>query len=123
MKKAVIAALFGMVLVGSLGAYIKYRRHYLGGGVPEKLVTLNSKVNPMTYSFLNEARAEKLRARLEQSLSKGETSGIRKQRMNLALQLVNCGKTEEALKEYQILEKVSRANPEDWRSFGPHLLM
>ena len=111
-----------------VGEVIAYRRQKTQPAltpqptIPEMLVQLNSSLNPEKCGYLNAERAARVRALLDDPTRPRDLQTQVNVEMKYAEELLNTGKTNEALREYHIVAQQVKTNaPDAWPDIGSYL--
>jgi hypothetical protein len=91
--------------------------------IPDMLAQLNSRLDPKTCGYLNAQRADLLHADLTDPTRPSDFSTQMTMEVQYADELLNAGKSDAALHEYQTIEKQVKASaPDEWAAVSPYLL-
>jgi hypothetical protein len=91
--------------------------------IPEILGELNRRLDADLSLYSNAGRADVLRARLSDRTRPMKPSEFQKTGLHYADELLNAGKTDQALQEYRVvLEQLKTRAPSEWKKSGSVLL-
>src|ERR1044071_7067161 len=123
MKRAIIGAILGLFVIAGIGAYVWHKRNQLPDNIPDMLVAISKKRDPHKDSFMNAERAEMFGSRLKRNGHKMDPNELVDVDRAYARELTNAGRTEDAIKEFDLIEKQRADNlPVTWDKAWPILL-